>query len=212
MKNKIKVFHVAGRTYYSDWITNRELVTNLKDADIVVFEGGEDVDPSLYNEPKGAYTISNIRRDIEEEDIFIKALALKKPILGICRGSQLACVLSGGRLIQHQDNPNLLHTIRTDTGQSYTISSTHHQAQYPYDMCNDNYKLLAWANGESAYHLNGEDKEITNHVFKEAEIVFYRNTNALAIQGHPEMEEMSEYGDTLLFLNELVNKLINGTL
>ena len=57
-------------------------------ADIVLFTGGEDVDPSLYGCEKHPTTYSNINRDLEEKAIFEKV----KPhqlCLGICRGLRI---------------------------------------------------------------------------------------------------------------------------
>ena len=47
---EIKIYVVGNSTHYASWIDNHKLVDNIEDADIVLFTGGEDVDPKYYNE------------------------------------------------------------------------------------------------------------------------------------------------------------------
>lgn len=83
-----KIFIVGNVTQYSNWIKDHILVDNLEDADIVIFTGGEDVDPSLYNCEKHYSTISNIKRDLEEKEIFEKVRP-NQICIGICRGLRI---------------------------------------------------------------------------------------------------------------------------
>ena len=84
----MKVFIVGYATNYSNFIEGVVLTDSLEEADVVLFTGGEDVDPSLYGKKRHARTFSNLSRDLEEKSIFEKV----KPnqlCLGICRG--LSC-------------------------------------------------------------------------------------------------------------------------
>lgn len=84
----LKVFVVGPQKNYSKWIVNHELTDNLEEADIVMFTGGEDVDPSLYGCERHPTTYSNLKRDLEEKEIFEKV----KPhqlCVGICRGLRI---------------------------------------------------------------------------------------------------------------------------
>lgn len=208
---KTNVFVVGHSIGYANWIPNHTIVKSMKSADVVLFTGGEDINPGIYGEPVGKYTSFNTSRDIKEMDAFDEAKKLNLPMLGICRGAQLLCALSGGRLIQHQHNPSYMHDITTVEGDIIPMSSMHHQAQYPYDMDKKSYKLIAWTDDISSVHLDGNDKEISKKSFKEAEIVFYPHTNCLSIQGHPEMmwRSKDKYKDTFNYLNTLVSNLLN---
>lgn len=215
----MKVFVIGFRSeIYANWIPEVQLVRDMVEADIVMFTGGEDVDPSLYNEPVGRMTYTNLIRDTLEQVEFEKAFELHKPMIGICRGSQFGCVMSGGRLVQDQLNPGFLHEMKTSDGRTLMMTSTHHQAQYPYELPEKNYKLLAWTEGLCGHHWNGENKEISEKPFKEAEIVYYPTTRFLAIQGHPEMvwaarnQRKAEFVGMFEYLHELVNKLVNNKL
>lgn len=215
MKNKknnvVKVYHAAGWENYSKWIPNRKIVNSLKEADLFVLEGGTDVFAGRYGEPQGRHNESpDHKRDEREAAMFQEAVALGIPILGICRGSQFCCVMNHGRLVQHQSNPEYIHPVETSDGKKVFITSTHHQAQYPHDMKDGGYKLLAWTEGMSSKHLDGNDKEISEKPFKEAEIVYYPATRALGIQGHPESMNRNEYPETFEYLDNLLDKLLNN--
>lgn len=68
----------------------------------VLCMGGGDFDPKLYGESAHPKTwISEPVRDQLEIYVIRKALADKKPYLGICRGAQGLAVAAGGNLHQH---------------------------------------------------------------------------------------------------------------
>jgi len=71
----------------------------LSGVDGVVFPGGSDLDPALYD----SYPQKNLgeispERDRWELKLLKKAIELKKPVLGICRGFQLINIYYGGSL------------------------------------------------------------------------------------------------------------------
>jgi len=185
MKRNIYVVGGWGQEY-ANWMEGK-IVPTMEEADLVLFTGGEDVDPTMYGEPRNPRTYSSLERDIAEQKEWRKAIALDKRIIGICRGSQFACVMSGGRLVQHQENNNFYHDISTFDGKTLSITSTHHQAQYPWNLPEDDYKIIGWTQGLSRMHEDGEGKELPEAANKECEIVYYKKTRALGIQGHPEM-------------------------
>lgn len=70
----------------------------------------------------------------------------------------------------------------------YNITSSHHQMLYPFDLNEKDYKLIAYSEYfQSKTYLDGKNEEINlPNNFLEPEIVYYKNTNSLCIQGHPE--------------------------
>lgn len=80
-----KIYVVGGANYYASKIIDSELVDKLEDADIVMFTGGEDVDPSLYGCEKHRRTYSNLKRDLYENEVFSK-INPNQLVIGICRG------------------------------------------------------------------------------------------------------------------------------
>jgi anthranilate/para-aminobenzoate synthase component II len=212
MKKLIKVKVVGSSQYYADFIENRVLVDDIKNADIVLFTGGEDVDPSVYGCEKHNRTYSNIKRDNIEKDVFKQINPEKQIAVGICRGSQLMCALNGGILIQDCDHHALGGThqiVNKRTGEVFNITSTHHQMQYPYHLPSSDYEVLYVAYGNRCSYYEG-DKINVNPLVKygEPEIVLYKkkgNPKCLAIQGHPEF--MGPCG-TVTMLNELIEKIL----
>ncbi len=200
-----KIYVVGHSQGYSRWMEG-ENVKNMKDADLVVFTGGEDVDPDFYGEFPHPQTQSNRQRDSYEQAEFNEALQRKIPMLGICRGSQFLCVMNDGKLVQHQQNPAFYHDIKTYDGQKIEISSTHHQAAYPYNLPEDKYKVLGWTEGISKFHEDGNQEELNPP--KECEIVYYPGTRCLGIQGHPEM--MRIVHPTIAYLRDLLNKFLSN--
>ena len=162
-------------------------VKNPKDIDLVLFTGGEDVDPGIYNQNVGKRTHINKSRDKKEMDTFYK-FQNHSFMLGICRGSQMLTTLSGAKLIQHVEGHCKDHSMIVRGSMRYNITSSHHQMLYPFDLNEKDYELVAYSEYfQSNTYLNGDNEEIKlAKNFLEPEIVYYKNTNALCIQGHPE--------------------------
>ncbi|HEY5661743.1 MAG TPA: gamma-glutamyl-gamma-aminobutyrate hydrolase family protein [Gaiellaceae bacterium] len=70
--------------------------------DGIVFSGGSDLDPELYDqEPHEETTGIHPERDRAELALLQAALACDMPVLAVCRGSQVLNVARGGDLVQH---------------------------------------------------------------------------------------------------------------
>jgi gamma-glutamyl-gamma-aminobutyrate hydrolase PuuD len=160
--------------------------SDVKQDDVVVLWGGADIHTSYYNEPNVASYVDMTpsKRDIIEAAMFKRAVEVGAAVLGICRGAQLACALSGGRLYQHVEHPGA-HKLRTNTGDIVVTNSVHHQLMRPDGT---NHELIAWAVTDdeqpiSEVHIAG-DGDVPAVI--EPEIVWFKDTRALGIQGHPE--------------------------
>jgi putative glutamine amidotransferase len=217
MNNEItrKVYVVGGDIDYVNWI-DIEITETLSDAHLVVFTGGEDVDPSMYGRTPHPLTSSNLSRDKKEEEIFFKAKELKIPMLGICRGAQFLGVMNGATLIQHQDNPKFIHPLILNTGDTgIYITSTHHQSVNIESLEKYSFVNIAYTRNISKFHEDENRLEIPLHMFNsESEIVFYKKTNCLGIQGHPEIKEFQDnplYKKSMDYFKYLVEELIAGT-
>lgn len=156
-----------------------EVVSNLNDADMVCFTGGADINPALYGEKPARETWFNISRDKHEVEQFNLAREANKAIVGICRGGQLACALSGGKLHQHVEKHNRGSHIAVLTanalpgkgGFEVKVTSMHHQMMIPSDEA----KVLMTANQQGG-NPTGDD----------IEALWFANTKSLCFQGHPE--------------------------
>lgn len=198
---KYKILVVGATPKYAEW-TNMQVVDNFDEADIIMFTGGADVSPKLYGEAVGAHTTTNEARDKKEVELFQAAVKAEKKIIGICRGAQLSCVMSGGKLVQHCHNHREAHfmtCVWQDTPFKLYITSTHHQMMYPFNIDPADYRILAYSTEKlSAEYLDGDNNRIrVPKTFREPEIVLFRDTNALAIQGHPEHMSDEVVGGTV---------------
>lgn len=174
---------------FDEWV-NVLHYPNLKDLDAVVFWGGQDIHSSLYQHPAH---MSNQSRGSHptERDRFEWALMTfckhhKIPMIGVCRGAQLMCAFAGGSLIQHVTGHVGVgdHTVTTNTGEIFTVTSCHHQMMYPWEVPHE---LLAWSSKNlSARYEKYGDVVADMDGRPEPEIVYFPAFNGLAIQGHPE--------------------------
>lgn len=171
------------------------------DVDIVCFTGGVDVDPAMYGEPR--YEMTNTpdnSRELHDSYYFDLAVERGIPMVGICRGSQFLCVKSGGKLVQHISNHALYGThemLVRDVIIPYTVNvtSTHHQMQYPFNLPENHYEIIACAELLSDKYEGipeGFDMDALA-IEGEPEVVYYTKTKALGVQGHPEYVVGSEF-------------------
>lgn len=216
MNNKaIKVYIVGDdRNYANLFLDKIEIVTDIPSANIVLFTGGEDVYPGHYGEDIGKHTNFNITRDKFEIQAFDEARKYNKFILGICRGSQILTVLSGGGLVQHvtghaNGKMHKIHLMNEDV--DIDITSTHHQMMWPFWLNKDQYQILAKSTIDlSNTYLNGDnfEKSLPDN-FVESEIVYYKDTNCLCIQGHPEY--MPKDSSAVRYINVLIREYLEDT-
>jgi gamma-glutamyl-gamma-aminobutyrate hydrolase PuuD len=169
-------------------------ITAAADADVIMFAGGNDVDPNLYGEQSGSYTaLPDYHRDSIEQEVFAVALKRKIPMVGICRGAQFGCVMSGGKLFQHVTGHGLRggHPASTSDGEEIYVTSTHHQML---NVRGTNHQLLAWASPNRSKEYLGESDNPQVPPEQEPEVVWFPNTRFLAAQYHPEYMDEATTG------------------
>lgn len=176
---------------------------NIQSQDVVLFDGGTDINPHIYGENLHPFSdLPDYGRDDFERLMFRRAQGSAAACIGICRGAQFLCAVSGGKLIQdvsgHRNNN---HDLITDDGRKMTAAADHHQMMYPDGVF---HKLLAWATGigESNCEYGKQVPEL------EPEIIWIPDTKSLCIQPHPEwMAKNSMFQD---YCRELTKKYIVG--
>ena len=116
--------------------------------DGLILAGGDDMDPEIFwEENQGSRGIDR-ERDLAELALMSRFVLEGKPVLGICRGHQVANVALGGNLYQDigkklgeihaatEEGNERLHSIRIAFstmldrlyGEKGMVNSTHHQA------------------------------------------------------------------------------------
>lgn len=158
---------------------------DVKDKDIILLYGGEDISPSLYGQKAIRSAANDIPsfRDKREWEITKEAVRLGKPIFGICRGAQMLCIYGGGTLFQHVDGHSQEgHTLKTITGHSIFTNSCHHQAM----RLDTDAVLIAETDKKIAkYRFTDQEKAIESDE-PEVEMAWWPHLNAVGVQGHPE--------------------------
>jgi gamma-glutamyl-gamma-aminobutyrate hydrolase PuuD len=167
--------------------------------------GGTDVHSGLYDEDPHPQTgMPDTARDHSCMKKVIKAIGQRKPVIGICRGSQFLGVFNGNKLHQHCEGethgqvhiigrdrnlnfPNILERDLGDYIDGFLGQVTHHQTlrvTKPWSC-----RILA----KSAGGQVGIKPDGTNYVIPIVpQVVYYPQFNHLGIQFHAEwMEEMS---------------------
>ena len=173
---------------------------------LVLFTGGADVDPSLYNDTSPAELCStNIERDKFETIIFKHALENNIPMIGICRGFQFLNVMAGGRLMHHIDghggsihgfdSPRLKKEIR--------VNSFHHQMVIP----NAEAHTIGWSVETLSDIYYGKKDEKEEWGKQEVESCIFPEIRACGVQYHPEWMP-KDSGGALFFYN-LADRLIH---
>lgn len=173
------------------------MATSVEEADVVVFIGGADIDPSLYSEkPIVGVSGFDTERDIYEEAIYRKCVKLSKQMFGICRGAQFLHAMNGGSLWQdvnnHAGQPHWIVDIEKDVRVKAT--SLHHQML----QLNDKINIIAVCEDKIATQLKSEnlfinlDKEGSNADPElEIEAGSYPETKSFFVQGHPEVGDVA---------------------
>ncbi len=170
----------------------------MDEADILVFNGGQDIGTSIYNEkPIWPHRIPNnpSPRDTTEIGIFQRFSDPSVLKVGICRGAQLLNCLNGGALWQDVNNHGRDHTMTIlETGVTMPITSTHHQMMRPARGA----EIIATASESSRKQAQHELLEVVVNSGDDTEVVYYGDTNTLCIQGHPEYVPGSVFADWCL--------------
>lgn len=193
---------------------------NLEDADVVLFTGGEDVNPELYGEPILAKTFFNRARDAKEKAIFEAALERDLPMVGICRGGQFLNVMNKGSMYQHVTNHALgeqrthkafievpPYKSKKNDGEvvkrEIEVTSTHHQMMIPGP------EAMVLLTARESYERQKPDRlyvGLPEEDSLDTEAVFYDATNCLCFQPHPEFSKAP--GDLIDFFEECLDNFV----
>ncbi|WP_207942266.1 hypothetical protein DOK78_000642 [Enterococcus sp. DIV2402] len=176
-------------------LTNKQETLDyfLQTCDGFLFTGGQDVSPTLYGEAmRETCGESCVLRDEMETYCLQQALALDKPILGICRGLQLLNVVLGGTL--YQDLPT-----ESSSACQHQMIAPYNRAQHKVTILPDSllFTILGKTQvGVNSYHHQGI-KRLSPQLKIAAtasdgliEAVYMSNKRfVLAVQWHPEFFE-----------------------
>lgn len=139
--------------------------------DVVIFPGGEDISPSIYNGKKELSYGVNERRDKVEKEVFKVAMESGARLIGVCRGHQLILAMLGASLVQDLYHPDP-HYIKVLTEEFFkyfespVVNSLHHQG-------------VSVENAEKVINVVAEYKGISEMCVDNSERI-------ITVQFHPE--------------------------
>jgi GMP synthase-like glutamine amidotransferase len=183
-----------------------------EEADIIVFTGGEDVDPKWYGETSLQHTFSNVERDRREKVIFDYAVEKGIPMVGICRGGQFLNVMNSGKMWQHVTGHGGNHAIVEVLDKRikrepriFNVTSTHHQMMIPAKSAivlavgiTDNGESICKSRASYGEVVEGSDPK----KYPDYEVLWYPKTQSLCFQPHPEFpqapKDCKEYFEELM--------------
>lgn len=214
-KKRPKFYVVGGGLEYIRLLYNLgyDGAKGVDDADIILFTGGEDVDPALYGEIPLDKTRFSRLRDEKEKAIFEVAVERGIPMVGICRGGQFLNVMNGGKMWQHVTNHCVRsHPMRieippfngkTDKRRVISVTSTHHQMMIPTEEAIIIGTACEAFEKQKPHYLATGAPRWEN---PDIEVVFYDDTHCLCFQPHPEFA--SAPPECVDFFEELLNDWI----
>jgi GMP synthase-like glutamine amidotransferase len=220
---KIYCSYYKGSDGDFNWLKVRyKFVNTVEECDIMLLTGGADIHPKFYGHKRNSRTFTTDQRDEIESRDLDKAIALKKFIIGICRGGQWLCVKAGGTMIQHIEHHAGNHLVRTFDGKVYTVNSIHHQLMNPYNLKPSAYQLIMYTDRlllgkpyptdfiegfEATTIVDGDDIRY-KYDFKEPEMVWFREIKGMAMQFHPEImqHDKTKYQQTMTAINSIIQK------
>ena len=183
---------------------------------VLLFEGGTDINPMLYKQELGNRTQApDSQRDAFEAHYFSLAQAAGAASVGVCRGAQFLCVASGGELIQDVEGHGKAHQLVLPDKYKrleFQTTSSHHQVMNPYVLPRNEWTSYGYAkDGTSWHHNDGSGRRIKVWKkwkdWKDQEIVWFKKTRCLSIQGHPEYYK-NDTSNFVMYCRFLIDFLI----
>jgi len=144
----------------------------FKLAKLIIFSGGEDINPAIYGK-KNTHSHFSLLRDQVELEVLERSLKENKKIFGVCRGHQLINAFLGGDLIQ-----DLFLDLKID-----------HESYHPLEIENENYLTPKFFDSVNSMHHQGVIKEGKNLIptsFYKGIIESCESENIITVQFHPE--------------------------
>lgn len=191
-----KKAYILGGAFFGDVVryfaeAGFERATNVDDADVVVFNGGVDVDPNLYGQERHRMTQTpNKERDAFETEVYKEAFLKGKFMFGICRGAQFLHVMNGGDLWQHvEGHTGVDHWIYDCEDDLFVKATSYHHQML---ALNTEIDVLAVCKDQISRRFESDEFVLTlgkeeSAVEIEIEAGYYKASKCLFVQGHPEV-------------------------
>lgn len=186
-------------------VSSEKIIDVLKIIDGLILPGGKDIHPNCYNENiKITYSENindtgkpfyrpkilkpNIEKDKFEINLYLQAINLKIPVIGICRGMQIINVAHGGTLFQEiPPNNSIRHSIENDGFINYHSININKQS-ITYGLFKETSYFTSSVHHQAINKLGNDLKVGALSDDNIIEIIEHKNPDIfmIGIQGHPE--------------------------
>lgn len=150
--------------------------------------GGDDLEPTLYNQPKQPLTkCDDYGLDVMDIQLIQHFYRFSKPILGVCRGIQAINVALGGTL--YQDIESEYPPMREETHKGEVENPNYHLVYFEKDTYGE--QLFGKVTRVNSFHhqnikVLGEELVVSG-VSEDGLIEAVQANNLFAVQWHPEL-------------------------
>lgn len=192
--------------------------TSFKDSELMIFTGGADVSPQLYDEKPIQGTSTDEKRDEYEMNFYYDGIKAQKKAIGICRGAQFLHVLNGYPLWQDINNHAIggaTHlSVDIPTGDYVETSSCHHQMMRVDNISDPLNAFKVICTSQRSTRRSSEkmftqlSKDSKDQSYRDdIEVLWYPFVRTLCYQGHPEYrkKECTLYFTRLLHRFEIIS-------
>ena len=167
---------------------------NTKDYKLILFTGGADISPELYNDtsPLG-YCSYNKNADTIDIDVYTIARKYNIKMTGICRGSQFINVMNGGRMMHHITNHGTSdgHMFMSEAlMKPIKVNTLHHQMS----IIGPKGFVIGWCPEKRSNKYIGRNDIEEKWDKPEVEAILYPESLCCGVQYHPEMMEKDSDG------------------
>lgn len=182
--------------------SNENILDELKICDAFVILGGDDIDPSYYNETNELNLSHSMNSLIDKIDKQILEYAIdnKLPLLGICRGMQCFGAFMNGSLYQDLDYFKVDHPLTEEHLHSVTKVNDFGLSKYlPSNFSVNSYHHQAINNMPDGFVLLYKNNETI-------EAIEHETLPLLGVQWHPERHYTEE---SKIIFDYFINKIID---
>lgn len=193
----------------SNNLDRAEIAAQVAMSDLVLFCGGEDVDPARYGEtPSPRLGTVNRVRDAFEYGVLDEAVKIRKPLFGICRGSQLLNCYFGGTLVQDipsEVGTNLVHSA--PNGKAHVVKPVA-GSRLAAVLGEDERMVVSWHHQAVERFAKGFRVSARS---SDGVVEAYESDDypVAGVQFHPEMDRADCPSQTLKAIFERLDELVN---
>lgn len=168
-------------------LNNPNILELLELCDGFLLPGGDDIDPTCYNQTNELGLSKDIDPALDKIDKIVLEYAVqnKKPVLGICRGCQSIAAFLGGSLHQDIDYAKLVHEAIDHQHMVNTMPNTPVSHLFPVEFMTNSYHHQVVNELPQGFVVTHTHQDVI-------EGIIHTELPIFGVQWHPERMEAKE--------------------